>query len=228
MKRWAVAVLLVVGACRGAGKPSAADAGAETAAPPPDAARIIVTKDRADLIFTYIDSTGAYHDVNRIDAVPEASRAQVLVRDLSKSPDELRAADYLYIADLRTPDSNGHYTCGAVSRRGFEREGMYDAASKAAEGVDGQSGNLVTVYSASWCGVCKQAKAFLKQKGIPFVDKDVEKDPRAEAELAMKAKARGLHPQGIPVIDVAGELMMGFDPDALTRLLRKKGIEKTL
>lgn len=228
MKWWAVAMLMAVGACRGGGKPSAADAGAEAAAPPPDAARIIVTKDRTDLIFTYIDGTGAYHDVSKIDAVPEASRQQVLVRDLSKSPDELRAADYLYIADLRTPDSNGHYTCGAVSRRGFEREGLYDAASKAAEGADGQSGNLVIVYSASWCGVCKQAKAFLKQKGIPFVDKDIEKDPKAEAELAMKAKARGLRPQGIPVIDVAGELMMGFDPDALTQLLHKKGLEKTL
>ena len=44
----------------------------------------------------------------------------------------------------------------------------------------------------------------------------------------MKAKARGLRPQGIPVIDVAGELMMGFDPDALTQLLRKKGVGKTL
>jgi hypothetical protein len=137
-------MLLVVVACHG-GKPAATDAGAETAAPPPDAARIIVTKERTDLLFTYIDGTGAYHDVNKIDAVPEASRQQVLVRDLSKSPDELRSADYLYIADLRTPDSNGHYTCGAVSRRGFEKEGMYDAASKAAEGADGQSGNLVTV-----------------------------------------------------------------------------------
>ena len=98
------------------------------------------------------------------------------MRDLSKSPDELRSADYLYIADLRTSDSNGHYPCGAVSRRSFDREGAYDAASKAAEGEAEKSGNLVTVYSASWCGVCKQAKAFLREEGIPFVDKDVEKD----------------------------------------------------
>ena len=229
MRRLSVAALLLVGACHAGAKGAAdADAGAAPASTTPDAARIIVTKDRKDLLFTYIDATGAYHDVSKLEDVPETSRAQVLVRDLSKSPDELKTADYLYIADLRTADSNGHFPCGAVSRRGFDRQGAYEAATQAAEETDGQGGQLVTVYSAAWCGVCKQAKAFLKQKGIPFVDKDIEKDPKAESELAMKAKARGLRPQGIPVIDVAGELMMGFDPDALTSLLQKKGLGKTL
>jgi glutaredoxin len=232
MYRWIVLALLSLAACHSPSG-SAADAGPSAATeaaatPPPDAPRVIVTKDRKDLLFTYIDATGAYHDVSKIEEVPEASRQQVLVRDLSKSPDELKTADYIYIADLRTPDDKGHYTCGAVSRRGFERKGAYDAASQAAEEMAQEGGNLVTVYSASWCGVCRQAKAFLKSKGIPFVDRDIEKDSKAEAELAAKAKARGLVPQGVPVIDVAGELMMGFDPDALTALLAKKGLAKTL
>lgn len=206
---------------------AAADAG-QGPSEPPDAAHITVTKTRTDLVFSYLDATGAYHDVTKVDDVPEASRAQVLVRDLSKSPDELHSSEYLYIADLRIPDANGHYPCGAVSRHAFDRKGNMEAAAQAAEGSAAESGNLVTLYTASWCGVCKKTKAFLRQKGIPFVEKDVEKDPGAEREMEIKAAAKGLRVQGVPVVDVAGELMMGFDPDALTHLLEKKGIGKAL
>jgi glutaredoxin len=238
MRRWwkvasrtrltAIALATTALACHARDAATAASDGGAEVNPTPDAARVIVTKDRKDLIFTYLDATGAYHDVSKVDDVPEASRGQVLIRDLSKSPDDLHAADYLYIADLRTADSNGHYPCGAVSRRGFERTGASDVASQVAEKMAQESGNLVTIYTASWCGVCKQAKAFLRSKGIPFVERDVEKDSKAEAELEVKARARGLRPQGVPVIDVAGELMMGFDPDALTALLGRKGLAKTL
>lgn len=205
-------------------EPSAAPKVNET----PEAAHIVVTKDSKDLILTYVDATGAYHDVTKIEDVPETSRAQVLVRDLSKSPDELRSAEYLYIADLRTPDAKGRFPCGAVSRHGFDRHGAVEAAAQAAEGSAAEQGQLVTLYTASWCGVCKKAKAFLRQKGVPFVEKDVEKDAGAEKELEIKASAKGLRVQGVPVVDVAGELMMGFDQDALNQLLEKKGISKAL
>jgi glutaredoxin len=224
-RRTVLLALLLVACHRTANAP--ADAGTAEAAPP-DVPRIVITKDRQDLLFSYLDPSGGFHDVSKIDDVPEVSRAQVLVRDLSRSPDEMKVSDYLYIADLRTPDSSGHFTCGAVSRRGFETKGASEAAAQVATETGKETGQLVTVYSASWCGVCKQAKAFLKKKGIPFVDKDVEQDPKAGAELAAKAKAQGLRPQGVPVIDVSGELMMGFDPDGLSALLDKKGIGHTL
>jgi glutaredoxin len=192
------------------------------------AAHLVITKDRKDLVFTYLDPTGAYHDVATVDAVPEGSRAQVLVRDLSKSPDELHTADFLYVADLRQADANGRYTCGAVSRFGFEKQGAKEVAHEAAEKAAANGDALVTVYTASWCGVCRHTKAYLKKRGVPFVERDVEKDAGAADELQAKAQAKGLRPNGVPVIDVAGELMLGFDEQSLAALLAQKGLAKTL
>ncbi len=217
-----VVAAMVVGSllsCRR--EPAAVDAGARAG---PEPAQVVVTRARGDLVFTYLDATGQFHDATSVDEVPEASRAQVLVRDLSKSPDELHAADYLYVADLREPGADGRYTCGVVSRFGFERRGAKEAAREVAKGAAERGEKLVTVYSTAWCGVCRKAKAWLKASGVPYVERDVESDAGASDELAGKASAAGLRPSGVPVIDVAGELMMGFDAGGLERLLRKQGL----
>jgi glutaredoxin len=77
----------------------------------------------------------------------------------------------------------------------------------------------VVIYKAAWCGVCKAAAGFLKQKHVPFVEKDIEKDPAAAAEMRRKASAKGLHPTGVPVIDYHGELLLGFDQQRLSQLI---------
>ncbi len=222
--RWRYLVLLWAVACHRGGdasKPSAEGAG-------PEAARIEVRGDRKDLVFSYLDPQGRYHDAMNIDEVPADARAQVLVRDLSKSPDELHSAEFLYLADLRQPDASGRYTCGAVSRFSFDRKGAREAAGQTAAAAVERGEQLVTVYSTTWCGVCKQAKKWLKARGIPFVERDVEKDPGAADELSSKAAQAGVRPGGVPVIDVAGELMMGFDQAALEQLLAKKGLDHPL
>lgn len=185
---------------------------------------VVVTADRSDLLFTWLDGEGRYHDVSTIDEIPEAARAQVLVRDLSRSPDELRAADFLYIADLRSPGPEGRFPCGAVSRRAFERRGAREVASKVAREQALEDGVQVVIYTTDWCGVCQKAKSFLAKNGVSFLERDLEKDPEAEGELQAKAAAAGLRPQGVPVLDVAGELMMGFDPNALLGMLKHHGI----
>jgi glutaredoxin len=220
----AVMAALLLSACRR----GPAEAAPKAEATGPEPARIDVRADRKDLVYSYLDPSGRYHDATSVDEVPEASRAQVLVRDLSKSPDELHAADYLYVADLRQPDAVGRYTCGAVSRFSFDRTGAREAAGETAAAAVERGEQLVTVYSTTWCGVCKQAKKWLKSKGIPFVERDVEKDAGASDELSKKATRAGVRPGGVPVIDVAGELMLGFDPGALERLLTKKGLDHPL
>jgi glutaredoxin len=77
----------------------------------------------------------------------------------------------------------------------------------------------VVVYGASWCGACRQAKQFLASRGVPFIERDVEREPGAHAEMMRKARAQGLSPTGIPVIDVRGRILLGFDPGALARAL---------
>lgn len=77
----------------------------------------------------------------------------------------------------------------------------------------------VVVYTTSWCGYCRKAKALLTQKGVPFVEKDVEKDPKASEELAEKAARAGVQPRGVPVLDIRGKLILGFDAQAITEAL---------
>jgi glutaredoxin len=82
----------------------------------------------------------------------------------------------------------------------------------------GGSGGVV-LYGTSWCGYCKKAEAWLKKKGIPFQKKDVEKDQDAARELAAKATRAGARVSGVPVIDVKGTLVQGFDERRLEQLL---------
>jgi glutaredoxin len=78
----------------------------------------------------------------------------------------------------------------------------------------------IVIYTTTWCGFCKKAKAFLNQRGAQFVERDIEKDPGANEELAEKAALAGVRPSGVPVIDVRGTLVIGFDKAKLERLLR--------
>lgn len=70
----------------------------------------------------------------------------------------------------------------------------------------------VTIYTTEWCGVCKRAKAFFKQNGVPFREWDVEKSDYAAA------KFRQLGGSGVPVITVGAEKMMGFDANSFMTL----------
>ena len=63
----------------------------------------------------------------------------------------------------------------------------------------------VTLYTTEWCGVCKRAKAFLKQNGVPFREWDVEKTDYGSL------KFKQLGGSGVPLITVGSEKMMGFD-----------------
>ena len=71
---------------------------------------------------------------------------------------------------------------------------------------------MVVIYGAEWCGACHEAAKYLRSKGIAYVDKDVEKDPGAAAEMQQKLAKSGLHEGSIPVIDVRGKVMVGFNP----------------
>jgi glutaredoxin len=82
--------------------------------------------------------------------------------------------------------------------------------------------NQVVLYGTSWCGYCKEARAYFKRKHVDFVEKDVEKDPGAQAELIQKAVAAGVQPHGVPVIDVYGKLVLGWSESEVERALASR------
>jgi glutaredoxin-like YruB-family protein len=91
-------------------------------------------------------------------------------------------------------------------------ERVFNPSQMASEQV--RANAKVVLYSTDWCGYCKQTKRFLDQKGIPFKEFDIEKD--AEARKAYAA----LGGRGIPLIDVNGTLIRGFDPDDILAALK--------
>ncbi len=66
----------------------------------------------------------------------------------------------------------------------------------------------VIVYSTNWCAYCKMAKQYLSGKDVVVDEKNIEEDPEAHKELMDKI---GGNFRGVPVIDIAGTIVLGFD-----------------
>jgi glutaredoxin len=166
------------------------------------------------LLFRYRDAEGGFASATTIDEIPAGSRAAVQVIDLSKSPAERHAAQTVQVFDLRQKEPDGRYSGHFIKRA--DLEGVLAEAAAEKKAAQPQ----VTMYSAAWCGVCKKARRFLTQEGIPFVEKDIEKDTSAAAELRNKAQQAGVSANGVPVFDVGGRIFSGFDPQTLKRAAR--------
>lgn len=79
----------------------------------------------------------------------------------------------------------------------------------------------VTVYSTSWCAFCHTEMQWLDKLGVDYVAKDVEADESAMEEL--KAKNGGNF-SGVPVTDISGDVILGFNRPALQESLKKHGL----
>ncbi len=75
----------------------------------------------------------------------------------------------------------------------------------------------VIMYTTPTCVYCKSAKEFFKQNNVAFIEKDVVVD--LQAREAMVKKSGQL---GVPVIDVDGNIVIGFDRRKLEKLLEIK------
>lgn len=80
----------------------------------------------------------------------------------------------------------------------------------------------VTIYSTTWCAFCKTEAQWLDHLGIPYVKKDIEEDKEAYEELMHKS---GGNYQGVPVTDVAGDLILGFDRPRLQEAFKSHNIQ---
>ncbi len=80
-----------------------------------------------------------------------------------------------------------------------------------------QKGNKVTVYGTESCPWCHKAKDFFTEKEIKFKYFDVGKNPKAATEMIEKTDQ-----QGVPVIDINGTIIVGFDEAKIRELLKIK------
>ena len=72
----------------------------------------------------------------------------------------------------------------------------------------------VIVFSTSTCSFCNMAKKYFREKGIKFKDVDVIRDPIAAREMVRRSGQ-----QGVPVIDIGGKIVVGFDRPKIDKFL---------
>ena len=72
----------------------------------------------------------------------------------------------------------------------------------------------VVVYSTEWCPWCTRAKEFFKKNNVKYEDRDVEKNPEYAEEMMSKS-----HQTSIPVIDIDGQILIGYNEQAFKKLL---------
>jgi len=72
----------------------------------------------------------------------------------------------------------------------------------------------VIVYSTSSCPYCQMAKEYLRSKNIEFEDVDVGSDMNRAMEMIRKSGQ-----QGVPVIDIKGKIIVGFNKPAIDESL---------
>lgn len=75
----------------------------------------------------------------------------------------------------------------------------------------------IIIYGAAWCAFCHEAKRYLDQLGVKYTYKDVEHDVQ-DARAAMDKSGQ----TGIPVLDIGGTIIVGFDRPRIDAALKDK------
>ena len=232
--RLACIAALAIAACKRA---------APEAPPPPVAgapATIEVLKD-GRWLFTYAEPKGTFATTDKPESVPESVRAVVRVFDPS-APEKTPGGGQVYVTNLNDVLSKGRAPARPMSREAFETAALaahptgessplaaqtmrpapipaVDAGAAAPAPPTAGGPPVVTIYGTSWCGACRQARQYFAGRKIPFADKDIEKDADAARELAAKAAKMGIPTDRVPVIDVRGRLLLGFDRARIEMLM---------
>ena len=223
-------VLAVAGGCKRSGA---------TVAAASDEPSTVVKPDSAGLLLTWIDDKGDFHVETRSADVPIMGRDTVRVVDPAR---EAPPGDNVVIADFRQAGADGSYPVRTMARADFEAIAVArrqekgptlaaaapsavatdTAAQGAAQGAEPTKPStrpVVIIYGAEWCSACHDAARYLRRKGVAYIEKDIEKEPEAAREMQEKLASRGLRGGSIPVIDVRGKVMVGFDPEQIDAAL---------
>jgi glutaredoxin 3 len=213
-------------------------------APPSVAAKateapVTFSKD-SPLLFTYVEPKGTFATTDKAEDVPENARRLVRVVDPSKPTPDKQDTTKVYAVDLSELLSSGKAQGRLLSREAFETGALAQLPPGESSPVAGPHGPalpdepppgvdggvlapvgapVVTLYGTPWCGACKAAKQYLAAKHIPFAYKDIENDPAAAKELQLKAARMGIPTDRVPILDVRGRLLLGFDKARLDAML---------
>jgi len=76
---------------------------------------------------------------------------------------------------------------------------------------------MIKVFSTPTCSFCVTLKSFLTDHNVEFEDINVAEDKEAAKEMIEKSGQ-----MGVPVLDIDGEIVVGFDKKKIVELLKIK------
>lgn len=188
-------------------------------------ATLVVTDSSNELLFQFVAADGTSKEVSRVADVPPENRQRVRVIPMNGA---MPPAGSAFVADLTKAGAGGAYAVSVVSLAAFAGIGREGTRTSTSTGTstgattktnEGEGG--IIMYATSWCGVCEKARSYFRRRKIEFVEKDIEKDAAAAAEMQRKAAEQGVSARGVPVIDIRGKLLAGFDPQTIERFLAR-------
>lgn len=241
--RLAAAVLALLAAAPAGGCTEKGDDGTTPKPVSTELPPLELRDDTPNLMLTWIDEKGDTHVELRPADVPPEGRS--LVRAMLSDRTE-GTRDVFYIADLTQKRPDGTYAVRTMLRREWEallekRRAEHLAKTAPPPAVPGPGGSAgapgapsqlagvtVIIYGASWCKPCHQAADYLRAKGVATIVKDIERDPAAAAEMQDKLEKSNQRGGSIPIIDVRGQILVGFNPAALDAALARAARGTTL
>jgi glutaredoxin len=206
-----------------------------------------IKDDTPNLLLTWVDDKGDFHVVQKPTDVPKESRDNVRVVVTTR---EEGTGTLVYVSNMNEVTPTGSYRVKTMTRAAWDELGASkrkerlealapsavppDSAPSGAPNADGTpskapaGGITATIYGASWCKPCHDTIRYLKQKGVTVIDKDIEENEVAAAEMRTKLARAGRSGSSIPVIDLMGQILVGFSPLALDQAIEAARSAKPL
>ena len=225
----------------GCKKPSAdknQDSG--TAPKPSQLPALEVKADTPNLLLTWIDDKGDFHVAQKPADVPTEGRSTVRVVVTNR---EEGTGALVYVANLDETTPTGAYRLKTMPRAEWEElgaskrkarlealapsalpssspaPGSGPVAGKGAGAKAPANGVVAIIYGADWCKPCHDAERYLKQRGATVIKKNIDDNEVAAEEMHKKLARAGRSGASIPVIDIMGQIQVGFSPAALEEAL---------
>ncbi len=148
-----------------------------------------------DVYYQYVDDSGTVHFVQNLGDVParwQSKAGRIEVERTSPAPGRGGSPP---AAPRRT-----------AARRPAEKPYAY------------KTGPEVVVYTTAWCGWCRKTLAFLDERGVRYVNKDIEANDWNRDELIEKTGRTS-----IPVVEINGEIIRGYNAARMEQLLAGSG-----
>lgn len=139
-----------------------------------------------DVYYQYVDESGTVHFVQKLEDVPAQWREKAGRIEVERS--------------FPAPREQ------AARPATRERPAMPARAARPE----------VVVYTTSWCGWCRKTLAFLDERGVDYVNKDIEANEWHRDELIRKTGRTS-----IPVVEIDGQLIRGYNAARMEELLAR-------